>query len=571
MNTFFKKIRNNDEPLILSVLLFFKFLCSPTGLKFIKNRWIAKQDKKLQPIDIHTWYSQVYQQELQLKTIEASNYQSSLTFTLIISIKPTTPKAKVEGLLQNLSEQLYKGLNILLVCSEEIKYNTKLDITYCTYAQYAKGLEAALKKASGSYLIFLDTSVQLAKDALFKLMVYLENNQVDIAYFNEILVDNQNKYTELITKPHWAPHTFYSHNFIGNCFAISKDIALTITNTLDDTDPLFHVLLQVIHLAQPPTLINQILIHRYQKYICSDRTPLLTAHLNTSATQVQISPISIEDGFYKIQFIPTHQPLISIIIPTKDQVTLLKNTVESVLHQTDYKNIEIIIIDNNSKTESLKQQLKDWQLQYPLQVKVLTAAIPFNFAALMNLGVQASKGEYVCLLNNDITVINSAWLTNMLGYAQLQNAGAVGAQLRYPDDTLQHAGIIWQPNSDTAHIYAHLPAPQLPAIHPIYITQNYMAVTAACLLVHKEKYQVQGMDTEFAVEYNDIDFCFSLLAQGYYNIYLPDALLYHYESATRGHPFKDKASYERHIREKALFTAKWQDKYPTDLYHYKLL
>lgn len=551
--------------------MFFKFICSPSGLQFIKNRWIAKQDKKSQSIDIHNWYNQLYQQELPIKAIEASNYKSTLLFTLIISVEPKTPKAEVESLLQNLSEQIFKGFNVLMLCSEDIKYTTNLEITYCPYTQYTKGLEVALQNATGNYMVFLDTSVQLANDALFKLMVHLENNQVDIAYFNEIMVNNHNKYTEVITKPHWAPHTFYSHNFIGNCFAISKDIALTIADSLDNTDPLFHVLLQVIHHAQPPSLINQILIHRYQKVLCSDRTQLLTTHLNTSATQVVVTPISIEDGLYNIRYIPTHQSLISIIIPTKDQVALLKNTVESVLHHTDYKNIEIIIIDNNSKTESLKQQLQEWQLQYPLQVKVLIAAIPFNFATLMNMGVQASKGEYVCLLNNDITVINSAWLTSMLGYAQLLNVGAVGAQLRYPDDTIQHAGIVWEPNSDTAHNYAHLPAQQLASTHPIYITQNYMAVTAACLLVLKEKYQVQGMDTEFAVEYNDIDFCFSLLAQGYYNVYLPDALLYHYESATRGHPFKDKASYERHIREKALFMAKWQDKYPMDLYHYSLL
>lgn len=571
MNTFIKKIRNNDEPLLLSVLMFFRFICSPTGLKFIKNRWIAKRNKKSAPTDIHAWYTHLYEEENDIHSIKANQYQSTLIFTLIISVKSNSQKAEVEILLQRISNQTYNKFNVLIICNEDTYYHSNLEITYCHCKHYDQGLETAIKTASGTYWVFLDASVYLADNALFKLMLHLESNQVDIAYFNEIIVNHQNKYTELICKPFWSPHTFYNQDFIGNSFAVSKKITQKVSLPLNKIDPLFHLLLQIIDLAKAPNLIHTVMLHRLKKDICEDRTQLLFDHLNKTPNKVHITPISIEQGCYKVHFLPIDAPLISVIIPTKDQVTLLKNTVESVLHHTDYKNIEIIIIDNNSKTEELQQQLKEWLKQYPLQLSVIQAAIPFNFATLMNLGVQASRGQYVCLLNNDITVIDSSWLTLMLGYAQLPNAGAIGAQLRYPDDTIQHAGIIWQPNSDTAHNFIHLPIQQLPETHQIYRIQNYMAVTAACLLVNKEKYQVQGMDTEFAVEYNDIDFCFSLLAQGYYNIYMADALLYHYESATRGHPFKDKASYERHLREQTLFISKWQHQFPKDLYHYTLL
>jgi len=179
----------------------------------------------------------------------------------------------------------------------------------------------------------------------------------------------------------------------------------------------------------------------------------------------------------------------------------------------------------------------------------------------MNIGVKESNGEYILLLNNDIEVINEQWMTTMVSYAQRTSIGAVGARLLYPDDTIQHAGVLIGLGGVAGHAFTHSHRDDAGYFNYIQSVNNYSAVTAACVMVRRSVYEeVGGMGENFEVEYNDVDFCLKILDAGYYNVYVPDVMLYHYESATRGHPHQNKESYARHVREVNLFIEKW-DKY----------
>jgi O-antigen biosynthesis protein len=248
-------------------------------------------------------------------------------------------------------------------------------------------------------------------------------------------------------------------------------------------------------------------------------------------------------------------PLISIIIPTRNQVTLVKQCLQSILERSKYRNFELIVVDNRSDDPLLFDYLQSLSLLKDISIQTIKADFDFNFSALMNLGVQHSSGDLVLLLNNDVEVITADWLEHMAVYAQHESAGAVGVKLLYPDNSIQHAGIVMTKGDISRHVFVGVPATDLRVNTP----RNFMAVTAACLMVSRKKFdEIGGFDTKFEVEFNDIDFCIRLFEKGYANIYLPAVELYHYESASRRHPHSDKKSFTRHQKEVELMRQRWK-------------
>ncbi|GBL34566.1 uncharacterized protein y4gI [Filimonas sp.] len=262
---------------------------------------------------------------------------------------------------------------------------------------------------------------------------------------------------------------------------------------------------------------------------------------------------------YKIDYDVTKMALVTIIIPTKDQTALLKNTIDSIMSITDYKHYEIIVLNNNSTSKEFYAWAEEYTTKYPDLIQVVEAHFPFNFSKLMNIGAGLAKGEHLLLLNNDVEIIHTDWLEIMVSYAQQKRIGAVGVKLLYPDDTIQHAGVIIGLGGIAGHSFVGAYKDDAGYFNYIQSVNNYSAVTAACLMCRKEVFNaVGGMDETFEVEYNDVDFCLKLMEAGYNNVYLPQVELYHYESATRGHPHQSKPSYERHLKEMKLFKDKWQ-------------
>jgi GT2 family glycosyltransferase len=238
---------------------------------------------------------------------------------------------------------------------------------------------------------------------------------------------------------------------------------------------------------------------------------------------------------YKVNWpIASNEPLVSLVIPTKNGMGLVKQCIESIEQLTSYKNWEILLVDNQSdKAEDIayfKQLAKDKRIQ------LLSYDKPFNYSAINNYAIEYAQGSIVVLLNNDVEVISPDWLSEMVSLCSRDEVGCVGAKLYYPNDTLQHAGVILGLGGVAGHSHKYFDKAQDGYFKRLKIRQNLSAVTAACLAVRKDVYnQVNGLNEEdLTVAFNDVDFCLKVQAAGYKNVWTPYAELYHHESISRG-------------------------------------
>jgi GT2 family glycosyltransferase len=233
--------------------------------------------------------------------------------------------------------------------------------------------------------------------------------------------------------------------------------------------------------------------------------------------------------------IPEPEPLVSLVIPTKDKLEYLESCINSILQKTTYPNYEIIIVDNQSADKSTQEYFKRIQKQ-DRRVSVLSYSHPFNFSAINNHAVYAARGDLIGLLNNDIEVISPDWLTEMASHALRPEIGCVGAKLYYTDETIQHAGVILGIGGVAGHSHKYFQRSAQGYFQRLTVIQNFSAVTAACLLVRKKVYmEVGGFEEDsLKVAFNDIDFCLKVKSVGYRNLWTPYAELYHHESISRG-------------------------------------
>jgi O-antigen biosynthesis protein len=348
-------------------------------------------------------------------------------------------------------------------------------------------------------------------------------------------------------KPAWSPDLLFEFDYISHCFLIKTEMIYDKLGNLmfHDTPTLYEFLLstfaldavpgkQQIHhipiiLYEVQSIDNGSVHHGIDAKIQRDVVARLLAKNNVQAKIESCDNLNGITVHYKLK----ENPIISIIIPTKDKLELLSRCVDGILSRTTYKSIELILVDNNSETEKAKQYFEFLTKEHG--VKVLCFKDKFNYAAINNFAARSACGKFLLLLNNDVDVINAEWLDEMLSHAQRQHSGCVGAHLYYPNGSLQHAGVVGGVGGIAGHAhrgaFPHSPDPTFCRS----FTRNVLAVTGACLLVKKDLYdKVGGLDEKFRVAYNDVDFCLKIFSLGYNNIITPQARLVHYESRSRG-------------------------------------
>jgi GT2 family glycosyltransferase len=264
--------------------------------------------------------------------------------------------------------------------------------------------------------------------------------------------------------------------------------------------------------------------------------------------------------------LPPRLPLVSVIVPTRDKVKLLRKCVEGVLHGTNYPNLELIIVDNGSAETHTHAYLAD--ICADPRVRVLPYAAPYNYSAINNFAAAQARGEYLCLLNNDTEVLEDSWLREMMRQATRPQVGAVGAKLLYEDRSIQHAGVIIGLGEAAGHAHRFLKEGQPGYFGQAHIPQYVSAVTAACLLVQKSKFEaVGGLDAaELAVAFNDVDFCLKLERAGWRNVYTPQATLIHHESKSRGRDISPQ-HIDRYLKELKVLQERWSTKTYLDPLH----
>lgn len=269
---------------------------------------------------------------------------------------------------------------------------------------------------------------------------------------------------------------------------------------------------------------------------------------------------------YEIEYLYDKEPKISIIIPTKDRADLVSKCLKSIYDKTTYKNFEVIIVSNNSSEKNLFTLLNKYKKKYQ-NFKYIERNCEFNYSYINNEAVKVCNGDYIVLLNNDIEIISEDWLSKMVGYAMQKHIGCVGIKLLYPTLTIQHAGVVLGGGGIAAHAFVGTGDDHFGYFGRLVATYDYGAVTAACLMVKKSKFmEVNGLDENLKVAYNDVDFNLKLLEKGYYNVLLPSIKAIHYESVSRGDDMNIKNK-DRFIKEISYMTDKWGEKVIEDKFY----
>ncbi len=436
----------------------------------------------------------------------------------------------------------------------------------------SEATNSALAIAAGDYVLFMDHDDLITQNCLHEVVKHInENPEVDIIYSDEDKINETGVFSDPHFKPDWSPHNLLSRNYILHVVVIKKQILDVIGGCRigfegsQDYDLILRATEITNNIGHIPKVLYHWRIHSLSAAQGEEVKPYAYIAAKKAIEEAvkrrgASAEIKFLAGFrgYSVRFDVDDEEKISIIIPSKDQAGLLENCLESIYNLTHYKNYEVIVVNNNSSSPDFFQLIEKYKKLHPSNFKSLDLNIPFNFSTLINKGVEMSTGKYVLLLNNDTEVIHTDWLYNMAAYAQQKNVGAVGAKLLYPDDTVQHAGVIVGLGGVAGHPFVRQHKDDPGYFNYIQLINNYSAVTAACLMCRKEVFlEVNGLEEDLAVEYNDVDLCLKIVDKGYHNVYLPHVELYHFESVSRGHPHLSKESYERHIKEIGIFSKKW--------------
>lgn len=299
-----------------------------------------------------------------------------------------------------------------------------------------------------------------------------------------------------------------------------------------------------------------------KSYIYDSGVKALTDALSRRNIKGSVRPGRIS-GFYEIAYDVLQEDLVSVIIPTKNGYEDLKTCVDSIIEKTSYSNYEIIIADNGSTDPKMQELFAEYKHQLKDRFIVELIDIPFNYSRINNLAAEKANGKYFLFLNNDTEVIEPDWMTVMVSYAQFDRIGCVGAKLFYPDDTTQHAGVLLGIGGVAGHALNNYDRTHCGYFGRLVIDVNYLAVTAACMMVKAADFNaVNGFDETLEVAFNDVDLCLKVYELGRYNVYAHQAELYHFESKSRG--YEDTPEKQRRF---AGEIKKMQDKWPAYIAH----
>ncbi len=446
-----------------------------------------------------------------------------------------------------------------------------LDSTLCSVraqeygdwdALVAAGDPAAAAPADGVFVVLLEAGDILAPHALLLLAQAIGAHPgAALLYSDHDSLDAEGRRSDPQFKPDWNPDLLPAYDYLGGVCCVAGDAwrdasgdAGGIPGGADARLRRYALALRVTRACAPERIVHvpRVLVHRPASAEAAPSAAIEDAARRVVADALAPLGATVEPGLLpgtrRIRYpIADPVPLVSIIVPTRDKLDILRACIESVCTRTDYPNFEICIVDNRSVEPETRAWLR--AVVADPRIRVLRDDRDFNYSALNNRAVAQAAGSVVVLLNNDIEVIAPDWLTEMVGHALRPEIGAVGAKLLYPNGMVQHAGVVLGIGGVAGHVHRYLDGKDPGYMKRAMVTQNLSVVTAACLAVRKDVYlEVGGLDEEnLQVAFNDVDFCIRLTRAGYRNLFTPHALLYHHESLSRGHddtPHK-KAIFER--------------------------
>lgn len=471
----------------------------------------------------------------------------------------------------------FNNTNIDNILDEYAKKDTRIKLKRSPEnINISETMNLAFQFSTGDFIALISQLDQLAYHSLYFIALEIKKHPNGHFFYSD---EDQINSDGIRHSPHfksdWNPDLFYSQNYISNLAVYKADVIKKVGGFHSDFEAGqdYDLLLRSLSYIDGSQIhhIPRILYHRRKnentdhidsnenKEIEKSELKALRNHFKTNS----INDITVEAGMvsnsYKVNWpIPTPAPKVSLLMPTRDQKEITEVAVRSILKKTTYSNFEIVILDNGSTNPNTLEFFSRIQIEDE-RVSVISYNHPFNYSAINNFGVANTKSELVGLINNDIEVINSDWLTEMVRQAIRPEIGCVGAKLYYHNDTIQHGGVVLGIGGVASHSHKNFSSNSDGYFNRLQLVQNYSAVTAACLIIKRKLYEkVNGLDEKnLRVAYNDIDFCLRIKTLGLRNIWTPYAKLYHYESISRGADDINPEKLERLKNESQYMLHKW--------------
>lgn len=551
---------------------------------------ILKSKHKIQGLDndydYGEWYELTKPSKEELERQRNTHFDYEPRLSIVIPVYKT-PERYLQEMLDSIVNQTYSKWEVCIADgSPRGESRERLIKRYAdrdTRFKYVilgenKGISgntnAAMDMAQGDFLVLADHDDTLTPDALFECVKAMNEDPLyDVIYSDEDKLDMDGQALfDPHFKPDFNPDLLTSVNYICHLFVVNRNLVEVIGgfrqefDGAQDYDFIFRCTEQARKVHHIPKVLYHWRCHmnstasnpESKMYAFEAGARAIKAHYDRMGIAVDSVEKGVDYGIYHTRFHLDEEPLVSVIIPNKDHRADLDLCLTSLLDKGTYRNLEVIVVENNSTEPETFDYYEELQ-EKRKNVRVVTWKREFNFSAINNYGVTFAHGEYLLFLNNDVEVIEPDVIREMLGYARRDDVGIVGARLLYQDDTIQHAGVVIGFGGIAGHTFIGLHQAENSYFHRAMCAQDYSAVTAACMMSKRSLFdQVGGFREELAVAFNDIDYCLKIRSLGKKVVYNPYALLYHYESKSRG--LEDTPEkVERFNREVARFIGYWPE------------
>jgi glycosyltransferase involved in cell wall biosynthesis len=591
---------------ISSIFKIYKQLGLRYFLAYVKNRLINKfyqsvEKKEIFPraidsLDYSTWVKLNFTRKSDLLVYR--NVLKTFTYQPLISIIVPVYNPPIQYLreaIDSVLKQVYSNWELCL--ADDLSTDPLVKQTLAEYAgldprikvfyrekngHISEASNSSISIARGEFIALLDQDDLLTEDALFHNVLALNiDSGIDMLYSDEDKINEREERFSPFFKPDWSPESFLSRNYICH-FAVfrkrivdevggfrkgfegSQDYDLILRFT-EKTDKVHHITKILYHWR---THKNSTALNASAKsYATVAGEKALNDALVRRGASARVDALLDLPGNFNVRYSVLGNPKVSIIIPSKNQSRYVSKCLDSIFKLSSYTNFEVIFVDNGSDEVETLELLEQWKKKETQRFHWIQKDIAFNFSTLINFGRENANGDYLILLNNDTEIVTPDWIEAMLGQAQRNEIGAVGAKLTYADKTIQHAGVLLGVGGIANH--AMLGEYYESNKHYCYlkVTNNVSAVTGACFMVEANKFDsVQGFDENLAIAFNDIDFCLKLREKGLRNLFLPYVHLYHYESKSRGNDISE-GKRKRLETESRIMMERWRFLIDNDPYY----
>lgn len=527
---------------------------------FVQKSFRKVVDTRNRPIPYRKWIQRHLPSQKELEEQKKYRFLYRPKISIVIPLYKT-PEKYLRAMIDSVRNQSYSNWELCLsdgsgedsplteLLKQYEEKDSRIKVVYNNRQLHiAENTNEAIKIATGDFIAFSDHDDLLTPDAMFHVAKAVnENMELEVLYSDEDKVSAGDRFMQPHMKPDFNIDLLRTVNYICHLFVVKKAMIDKVGMLRPEFDGAqdYDFIFRCVEATDKIYHIPRILYHwRFFEGSTAENpeSKLYAFEAGKRAVEAHYERVGIHAevmqgeflGLYRTRYIRDYDPLVSILIPNKDHTDDLDRCIRSIEEKSTYHNYEYIIIENNSDREETFAYYRKLEEENP-KAHVVYWDGEFNYSAINNYGASFAKGEYLLLLNNDVEVINPEWLEEMLGYCMREDVGIVGARLYYPDDTIQHAGVVIGFGGIAGHAFVQQKRGTTGYCHRIICAQDYSAVTAACMMVKKSVFEeVGGLTEELQVAFNDVDFCMKVRQAGKLVVYNPYVELYHYESKSRG-------------------------------------